>query len=292
MGDIRVGTSSWTDPGFLEYWYPKGLSAAERLAYYAERFGCVELNASFYGVPAERQAELWTERTPDDFVFDIKLHRYLSHHATEPDALPADLREDCEVDSRGHLVRDTELEREVARRVREATKPLADAGKRGAFLLQLTPGLSPRRNQLSDLDPILDELDPVAVEFRHRGWVEGEHRQEVLDYLRERGAIFVGVDAPRAEHFTILPPLDSVTNPRLAYLRCHGRNRDGYLRGRTVAERFDYDYPDGELEEISDRARVLADEAEQVHVMFNNNARDYAPKAARRMLQALGEASG
>jgi uncharacterized protein YecE (DUF72 family) len=292
MGDIRVGTSSWTDPGFLEYWYPKGLSAAERLAYYAERFGCVELNASFYGVPAERQAELWTERTPDDFVFDIKLHRYLSHHATEPDALPADLREDCEVDSRGHLVRDTELEREVARRMRVATKPLADAGKRGAFLLQLTPGFSPRRNQLSDLDPILDELDPVAVEFRHRGWVEGEHRQEVLDYLRERGAIFVGVDAPRAEHFTILPPLDSVTNPRLAYLRCHGRNLDGYLRGRTVAERFDYEYPEGEVEEIAERARVLADEAEQVHVMFNNNARDYAPKAARRMLLALGEASG
>jgi uncharacterized protein YecE (DUF72 family) len=181
---------------------------------------------------------------------------------------------------------------EVARRMRVATKPLADAGKRGAFLLQLTPGFSPRRNQLSDLDPILDELDPVAVEFRHRGWVEGEHRQEVLDYLRERGAIFVGVDAPRAEHFTILPPLDSVTNPRLAYLRCHGRNLDGYLRGRTVAERFDYEYPEGEVEEIAERARVLADEAEQVHVMFNNNARDYAPKAARRMLLALGEASG
>jgi hypothetical protein len=45
MGDIRVGTSSWTDPGFLEHWYPHGLSAAERLAYYAERFDCVELNA-------------------------------------------------------------------------------------------------------------------------------------------------------------------------------------------------------------------------------------------------------
>jgi uncharacterized protein YecE (DUF72 family) len=292
MGDIRIGTSSWTDPGFLEHWYPKGLSAAERLAYYAERFDCVELNASFYGVPAERQAELWTERTPDDFVFDVKLHRYLSHHATKPDALPADLREEAEVDSRGHLVPDADLEREVARRVREATKPLADAGKRGAFLLQLTPGFSPRRNRLSELDPILDELDPVGVEFRHRSWVEGERRAEVLDYLRERSAIFVGVDAPRAQHFTVLPPLDSVTNPRLAYLRCHGRNLDGYLRGRSVAERFDYDYPDRELEEIADRARVLADEAREVHVMFNNNARDYAPKAARRMLQALGEASG
>jgi uncharacterized protein YecE (DUF72 family) len=293
MGAIRVGTSSWSDPGFLKYWYPQGLSAKERLAYYAERFDCVELNASFYAVPAERQAELWAERTPDGFLFDIKLHRYLSHHATDPDALPSDLRDVGEVDSRGHLVRDADLERELARRLGEATGPLAEVGKLGAFLLQLTPGFSPRRSQLTDLDPILDELDPVAVEFRHRGWIEGERRGEVLGYLRERGAVLVGVDAPRSDdHFTILPPLDSVTNSRLAYLRCHGRNLDGYLRGRSVAERFDYDYPADELEEIADRARVLADEAKEVHVMFNNNARDYAPKAARRLLQGLGEARG
>jgi uncharacterized protein YecE (DUF72 family) len=292
MGDIRVGTSSWTDPGFLEHWYPHGLSAAERLAYYAERFDCVELNASFYGVPAQRQAELWVERTPDGFLFDVKLHRYLSHHAIEPDALPTDLREDADVDSRGHVVRDPELERELARRMREATDPLAEAEKRGAFLLQLTPGFSPRRNRLEELDPILEELDPVAVEFRHRGWIEGDRREEVLDFLRERGAVFVCVDAPRADHFTILPPINSITDSRLAFLRCHGRNLDGYLRGRSVAERFDYDYPEEEVEEIAERARVLTDEAEQVHVMFNNNARDYAPKAARRMLLALGEASG
>jgi uncharacterized protein YecE (DUF72 family) len=59
-----------------------------------------------------------------------------------------------------------------------------------------------------------------------------------------------------------------------------------------VAERFDYDYPTKEVEEIAERARVLADEANEVHVVFNNNARDYAPKAARRMLQALGQHTG
>ena len=230
---IRVGTSSWTDPGFLRYWYPKGLSPAERLAFYAERFDCVELNASFYALPAERQAELWAERTPDRFLFDVKLHRYLSHHATEPEALPADLREACELDERGHLVRDPELERELARRLRGATAPLAERDKLGGFLLQLTPGFSPRRNRLSELDPILEELEPVAVEFRHRGWVEGERLRDVLPYLREREAAFVGVDSPRGEHLTILPPLDAVTSRRLAYLRCHGRNLDGYLHGRA-----------------------------------------------------------
>jgi uncharacterized protein YecE (DUF72 family) len=285
---IRVGTSSWTDPGFLRHWYPQDLSAADRLRYYAERFNCVELNSSFYRLPAERQAELWAERTPAGFLFDVKLHKYLSHHATEPDDLPKDLREDCGVDERGHVIRDPELERELARRLKEALSPLATEGKFGAFLLQLTPGFSPRYNQLSELDLVLDELEPIAVEFRNRNWLAGGRREETFSYLRERGATFVGVDAPRADHFTIVPYIDAVTNPNLAYLRCHGRNVHGYIQGRTVAERFDYDYPPREVEEIAERARVLADDAREVHVMFNNNARDYAPKAARRMLQALG----
>jgi uncharacterized protein YecE (DUF72 family) len=285
---IRVGTSSWTDPGFLRYWYPEGLSAAERLCYYAERFDCVELNSSFYRLPAERQAELWAERTPDGFLFDVKLHKYLSHHATDPNDLPKDLR-DGEVDDRGHVVRDPGLERELARRLKQALAPLSKAAKLGAFLLPLTPGFSPRRNELAELDVVLDELAPVAVEFRNRGWLVADRREETLAYLRERGATFMGVDAPRADHFTIVPSFDAVTNPDLAYVRCHGRNVHGYIQGRTVAERFDYDYPPLEVEEIAERARVLSDEAKEVHVMFNNNARDYAPKAARRMLQALAK---
>ncbi len=87
-----------------------------------------------------------------------------------------------------------------------------------------------------------------------------------------------------------MPPVDAVTTPRLAYMRCHGRDADRYMRGRTVAERFDYDYSLDELREIGDRARELARDAEQVHVMFNNNARDLAPKAAYRMRKdVLGE---
>jgi Protein of unknown function DUF72 len=102
-----------------------------RLEYYAARFDCVELNASFYRLPAERQAELWAERTPAGFLFDVKRHRYLSHHATKPDALPKDLRERSDVGGNGHVVRDPELERELARRFRDALSPIAAEGKLG-----------------------------------------------------------------------------------------------------------------------------------------------------------------
>jgi uncharacterized protein YecE (DUF72 family) len=290
VSDILVGTSSWADPGFIEHWYPPDLPERERLAYYAERFPIVELNSSFYAVPAEQQAERWVEQTPEGFRFDVKLHRYLSFHAAQPKSLPTDLRDDAELNDRGNLVYDADLARELAHRFKSATEPLDEAGKLGVFLLQLTPGFNPRRHELEELEPVIEELRPyrVAVEFRHRGWVEGKRREAVLEFLREQGAVFVSVDSPPGKHVPILPPIDAVTCEELAYLRCHGRNTEGYMRGRSVAERFDYDYPDNELEEIGERARVLADEAKEVHVLFNNNARDYAPKAAKRLLSQLG----
>ena len=61
---IVVGTSSWTDPGFVEEWYPEGLPARDRLAFYAEGFEGVEVNATWYAVPAEATVRRWVEQTP------------------------------------------------------------------------------------------------------------------------------------------------------------------------------------------------------------------------------------
>jgi uncharacterized protein YecE (DUF72 family) len=284
-GRIRVGTSSWADQGFVEHWYPKGMQARERLGYYAERFDAVELNSSFYAIPGRSNVERWAEATPDGFSFDVKLHRLLSRHATKPDALPPDMRGEIELNDRGNVIATPEAQREMTRRIVAAVEPLEQAGKLGAFLLQLTPGFDPRKHEISELDPIFEALDgrAVAVEFRHIGWMEGEQEERTLAELRDRGAGYVCVDAPRERHVPIMPSVDAVTTERLAYLRCHGRDADRYMRGRSVAERFDYDYKLGELREIAKRAEGLAEDAEQVHVMFNNNARDLAPKAAYRM---------
>src|SRR5207249_2707882 len=92
------------------------------------------------------------------------------------------------------------------------------------------------------------------------------------------------------EHFTIMPAeLDEITTPQLAYLRLHGRNAKAYLTGKTVAARFNYDYNDSEIEEIAERSQSLAGKARKVHVVFNNNALDYAPRAAARLREALGQ---
>ena len=293
-GRIVVGTSSWADPGFVAEWYPRGMKARDRLPWYAERFEAVELNSSFYAVPEPHLTERWARETPPDFVFHVKLHRLLSRHAAEPDSLPPEVRAHAEVDHRRRVVLTPQLEREMAAATVEALSPLAEADKLGALLLQLSPSFSPRRHDLSELDGLLEALEPhpVAVELRHRGWVEGERAGRTFAELSERRAVWVGVDAPRDEHFTIMPPVNAVTRDDMAYLRAHGRNAKGYVSGRTVAERFGHRYDDEELEEIGARARELAQEVPNVQLMFNNNRGSDAPVAARRMRELLGQDPG
>jgi uncharacterized protein YecE (DUF72 family) len=293
-GRILVGTSSWADPGFVEEWYPPGMPARDRLPWYAERFEAVELNSSFYAVPERRTVERWVRATPDDFTFDVKLHRLLSRHAADVKSLPPDLRDGVETSQRGRVRLTPELELAMADQIVDAVGPLEEAGKLGAFLLQLTPAFSPGKHDLAELDPLIERLAPntVAMELRHRGWVEEKRVEDTLSHLSERGAAFVAVDAPREVHVPIMPPIDAVTNDRLAYLRAHGRDAHGYMHGKTVAERFAYDYADDELEEIAERARGMAEQAAEVHIAFNNNRGADAPSAASRFRELIGQDPG
>ena len=140
-GRIIVGTSSWADPGFVKEWYPPKLPAKERLPFYSQRFEAVELNSSFYAIPDRNVVRGWVDATPDHFTFDVKVHRALSRHSAQIDSLPPDLRDDVKTNERGRVLLTEELEETLARRLVEETAPLAEAGKLGAFLVQLTPGV-------------------------------------------------------------------------------------------------------------------------------------------------------
>jgi uncharacterized protein YecE (DUF72 family) len=290
-GRILIGTSSWADPGFVKEWYPPKMAAKERLPWYAQRFQTVELNSSFYAVPDRSTVHQWVAATPDHFIFDVKAHRALSRHAAPLDSLPPDLRDGVATTERGRVRLSAELESALASRLVEETAPLAEAGKLGAYLLQLTPGFAPHRHELEELDRLVGALapHPVAVELRHRGWVREKRIERTLGWFSERGVTFVCVDAPPGEEIPIMPPLDAVTSDRLAYLRAHGRNAEGYLHGRSVAERFAWRYSDEELEEIGGRVGSLAEQAREVHVAFNNNRGDDAPTAAQRFRALLGQ---
>jgi uncharacterized protein YecE (DUF72 family) len=293
-GRILVGTSSWADPGFVEDWYPRGMAARDRLAWYAERFEYVEVNSSFYAVPARQTVERWAEVTPSHFTFDVKLHRLLSRHSAGADSLLPALRPQAKTDERGRVILTPELQDLLVEATLEAVEPLAEAGKLGPFLLQLTPAFSPRKHKLSELEGLAERLrEPgLAIELRNRDWVEEDRLEETLDWYERHGVTFVCVDAPPGDNFQILPAVDAVTRRDVAYMRAHGRNTEGYLRGKTVAERFGWVYSDDELREIARRAEGLAEDAGQVHVAFNNNRSSDAPDSARRFRELIGQDPG
>jgi uncharacterized protein YecE (DUF72 family) len=285
---IRIGTASWTDPGFVEDWYPPKLAPKDRLRWYAEHFDYVEVNSTFYAIPAMRMVDRWCLETPADFLFDLKLPKLLSRHAMPAKFLPPDLR--SRVSVRGANVELTsDSERLVCERFLREIKPLFAARKFGAFLLQLSPGFRPKSNELTELDSVHQRLAPhsFAVELRNRGWVTGSQLSETIDYFKSRGITFVLVDAPQSEHFTVMPGMNCVTNPKLGYFRFHGRNESGYIRGRTVAERFDHDYSEEEVEELTERIREVEKEIEELHLVANNNRSNYAPRLAERLQRAL-----
>ena len=293
--DVRVGTASWTDPEFIKAgWYPPEVKgdAEGRLRYYAERFPMVEVNATFYALPNVGTTEAWAARTPDDFRFHVKAHQVISGHPSEPGRLPPPLRAlPYQPDSRGRIRRPSrEMRDAVIDSLLEAVGPLGD--KLGAILLQLPPYVVSGPAQRAELARIIARLRPArtAVEFRHRSWAEPGEREAAAEVLAEHDAAWVVVDAPRIDAKNVMPPIVEVTTPALAYLRLHGRNKETWNTGRTAAERFDYVYSDEEMEEWIDPVLDMAERAQEVAVVFNNNARDYALRNAARFGELLSAA--
>jgi uncharacterized protein YecE (DUF72 family) len=291
-GKILVGTASWSDPGFVERWYPKKMPAGERLQWYAQHFEMVEVNSTFYSVPELRMVERWCAATPDDFTFDVKLHQLFSFHSTPAKLLPPDLQRRVETDAKGRVKSTPDLREALLKNFLRSMSIFRDAGKLGVLLLQLSPAFSPRKHQLRELQRLIEMLSDydLAIEFRNRNWAVGDQLQLTIDFLRKYHAIFVNVDAPASDHFMVMPSdVDEVTNSKVAYVRLHGRNEKAYITGKTVAARFDYDYSESEIAEVAQRSRKLAKEARELHVIFNNNNLDYAPRAALRLRKALGQ---
>jgi uncharacterized protein YecE (DUF72 family) len=292
-GRVLTGTASWTDPEFIKAgWYPPEVKndAEGRLRFYASQFPMVEVNASFYALPTIDTVAAWAERTPPGFRFHVKAHQVISGHPSDPGRLPAPLRElPAEHDAKGRIRRPSrELRDAVIDTLLESCGPLGD--KLGAILVQLPPFVVAGDRQREEIRRILERLKPVraAVEFRHRSWAEPAEREVTAALLAEHDAAWVCVDAPRLDTASAMPPI--VTTPALAYVRMHGRNAATWTKGRSVAERFDYDYADEELEEWVAPVLDMAERAQEVAVVMNNNAKDYALHAASRFAGLLAAA--
>jgi uncharacterized protein YecE (DUF72 family) len=296
MVKILVGTTSWTEKTLVDsglFYPPEVKNAEDRLRHYAGRFPVVEVDSSYYALPAARNSELWGSRTPADFVFDVKAFRLLTRHQTSPSALPKDLRAALGDSDRPNLYLSDlpdELVDEVWERFRSALEPLRKAGKLGAVLFQFPPWFVYRPSHLEYLTGCVRRMPGhrLAIEFRNRSWLGERHRAEVLGFEQDIGAIHVVADEPQGSSASI-PAVWEVTNPRLAVVRLHGRNVGTWQKKDlpSAAERFEYLYSDDELHSLVPSIQNLANRVEAVHVLFNNCYRDYATRNAAQLTALL-----
>jgi uncharacterized protein YecE (DUF72 family) len=295
---VRIGTCSWADDALSKHWYPPGLPAKERLAYYAERFSTVEVDSTYYRVPTEQMVRGWAERTPEGFVMHVKAFGLMTRHPVKLEQVPPELREGLPVDARGRVDRPPrEMRSGVFREFLGALEPLRDAAKLGGILFQMPPYVVWKPSSLDYLEWANDQLggDVKLFEPRHRSWFAEEIREELLRWLEERKIAWVVVDAPKVDAGNVPATLVAVTSP-IAYVRFHGRNAGTWnVRGGSAAQRFDYLYGQEELREWAGPLRELANAAEESYAFFNNNNQTngvaQAPAGAellRRLLEEQG----
>lgn len=278
--EIRFGTASWTDPTITRgaVFYPPSVNTPEdRLRYYASRFSVVEVDSTYYALPTRRMAELWRERTPEHFTFDIKAHALMTGQPTEVKRLPAELRDALPeqlADKARIYGKDlpADLYNEVWKIFLDALEPLRSSGKLGSVLLQyprwFNPGPESRETILESRERLGDVAS--AVELRNALWFSERNADRTLQFLAKHRIPFVMVDEPQGFRSSV-PPVVAVTSPRLAVFRFHGRRADTWERpGVPVAERFRYLYEPAELEPWVPRIREAASEAREVHVIMNN----------------------
>ena len=293
---ILVGTCSWTDQTLVKEtdWYPKkSMTAAERLKFYAERFPIAEADSTYYFPPSPQLTKGWAERTPQHFTMNVKAYSLLTGHPAKPNSLWPDLREAIKPEFAGkrnvylsHLPSDAA--EEVWLRFRYALRPLIEAGKLGAVLMQYPEWFTAKKDNRAELAAMRERWDdlPVCVEFRSPTWLKSpQDRERTIGLLRELRLALVVVDAPPSSG---LPPVDEVTTPELAVVRFHGRNDDTWKdQTGTAAERFRYLYSKPQLRAWVPKLHHLADQAERVHALMNNCYQDYGVHNAADLVELL-----
>ncbi len=257
---IHVGTSAFTAAGWEGTFYPKGLKRAEYLAYYAKRFGTVEVDSTFYRTPSRSTVRGWYNKTPKDFIFAAKVPREITHEK---------VLESC----------DAELNEFIS------TMELLGE-KLGPLLLQFgyfnSSAFATVEDFLARLVPFLDKLPKghkFAVEIRNKHWLV----PRFAETLRKRGVALALIDQgwmPRpAEWFARMDPITA----GFSYVRWLGDRKEIEEQtktwSKTIVER---------KEELSEWAKVcyqIVRRGVTVFAYANNHYAGHGPATVKQFLE-------
>jgi len=189
MHDLHVGTSGWSYQHWAGRFYPKEVKSREYLEYYVTHFDCVELNACFYRLPKEAVVKGWMKRTPDEFLFCLKMSRWITHI------------------KRLHEAGDS------LKMFFDRFRPLKK--KLGPLLVQLPPSLIFNEDKVRPFFKLLHgryRNYRFALEARHPSWVD----DKVFTTLSQYGIAWVIADSGG------FYPSEVVVTTDFVYLRFHG----------------------------------------------------------------------
>ncbi len=248
---VRIGCQGWNYDAWIGPFYPEGTRPVDFLRVYARAFDTVEVDSTFYAIPAPRTIRDWAERVPDDFEFALKLPQEITHENRLRNVAPA-------------------LE-QFFDRARELGPKL------GPILVQLSPDFAP--NELPALATFLPSLPrdmKVAIEFRQRGWIH----DGVIALLAEHNVALALTDARWIPRKTMLS-LAARPTADFTYIRWMGPDRDIIDYSRVQVDRS---------REIEAWAQILPVIASKVAVYgyFNNHFAGHSPASARDLQARLG----
>jgi uncharacterized protein YecE (DUF72 family) len=196
---IRIGCSGWNYKHWRETFYPKGLPISRWFQFYAEHFDTVEINNSFYRLPAPETFAKWRDQAPPSFCYTVKANRYITQ-------------------AKKLLDPEEPLER-MMRSVRHLRDRL------GPILYQLPPSLALNLERLDQFLAALPKDVTSVFEFRHKSW----YVPETYALLDRHGASFCAHDMKGSAS-------ERISVGRIAYIRFHGGT--GKYRGRYSDRRL------------------------------------------------------
>jgi len=257
---LHIGTCGFSYRDWVGLFYPAGIKSLDMLPFYADRFGCVEIDSTYYAIPKPQLFESMDRRTPSNFRFTVKAPGSITHLPAESAPEAAD-----------------------AAAFRASLEPIHSAGKLGAVLAQFPHSFRPGPDGYRRLTWLREQWPDMNLiaEFRHRDW----QADGTLATLRELDVGWCNVDEPRFS--SLMRPGSEVTSGT-GYIRFHGRNYGKWWRQERAAhERYDYLYSTQELTEWLPRIAAVDEQARETYVFFNNHHLGKSATNAQQLAEML-----
>lgn len=255
MGAVwRLGTQGWNHPAWVGPFYPPGTRARDMLRLYTRAFGTVEVDSTFYALPAEVIMRSWCESVPEEFVFSLKVPQEITHERRLVD-VEGPLHRFC---SRAGVMGDA----------------------LGPLLVQLSPAFHPNAGNREALRAFIELLPGEyrwAVEFRQPGWLDAE----TLELLRQYNVALALADSRWIKRGLLLEMAIEPTAD-FAYVRWMGGGRRITDFSRVQVDR------EQELLAWGQALRSLGERVGTVFGYFNNQYQGHGPESARAMQRLLG----